>query len=305
MEEAMDRLEAMSILVAAAEAGSLSAAARRLGTPLTTVSRKVSELEAHLRTRLLNRSSRRLTLTDAGQSYVAACKRILDDVEEAERAASGEYSAPRGDLIITAPIVFGRLHVLPVVAAFLKAYPEINIRLVQADRTVNLAEDHVDLAVRIGELPDSSLVATRVGTIRRVVCGSPAYFAARGTPRHPSDLDTHDCIAFEGPASLSSWTFAKGKSETTVAIRSRLSVNTAEAAVDAAVAALGLTRVLSYQTADAVRADTLVLALEEFELTPWPVSLVYPAQRLLPLKLRAFIDFAAPRLKAALPGGAV
>lgn len=296
----MDRLDAMSILVAAADAGSLSAAARRLGTPLTTVSRKVSELEAHLRTRLLNRSSRRLTLTDAGQSYVAACKRILDDVEEAERAASGEYSAPRGDLIMTAPIVFGRLHVLPVVAAFLKAYPEINIRLVQADRTVNLAEDHIDLAVRIGELPDSSLVATRVGTIRRVVCGSPAYFAARGTPRHPSELAAHDCIAFEGPASLNSWTFAMGKSETTVAIRSRLAVNTAEAAVDAAVAGLGLTRVLSYQTAHAVRAGTLVLALEEFELTPWPVSLVYPAQRLLPLKLRAFIDFAAPRLKAAL-----
>jgi DNA-binding transcriptional LysR family regulator len=302
MEDAVDRLEAMSILVAAAEAGSLSAAARRLGTPLTTVSRKVSELEAHLRTRLLNRSSRRLTLTDAGQSYMAACKRILDDVDEAERAASGEYSAPRGDLTITAPIVFGRLHVLPVVAAFLKAYPEINIRLVQADRAVNLAEDHIDLAVRIGELPDSSLVATRVGTIRRVVCGSPAYFAARGTPQDPSDLEAHDCIAFEGPASLSSWSFAMGKSETTVAIRSRLSVNTAEAAVDAAVAGLGLTRLLSYQTANAVRAGTLVLALEELELTPWPVNLVYPGQRLLPLKLRVFIDFAAPRLKAALSG---
>jgi DNA-binding transcriptional LysR family regulator len=305
MEEAMDRLDAMSILVAVAEAGSLSAAARRLGTPLTTVSRKVSELEAHLRTRLLNRSSRRLTLTDAGQSYVAACKRILDDVEEAERVASGEYSAPRGDLIITAPIVLGRLHVLPVVTAFLQAYPEINIRLVQADRTVNLAEDHIDLAVRIGALPDSSMIATRVGTIRRVVCGSPAYFAARGAPQHPSDLEAHDCIAFEGPASLSAWTFATGKSETTVAIRSRLSVNTAEAAVDAAVAGLGLTRVLSYQSANAVRAGALALALEDFELTPWPVSLVYPAQRLLPLKLRAFLDFAAPRLKAALPGGAM
>ena len=301
----MDRLDAMSILVAVAEAGSLSAAARRLGTPLTTVSRKMSELEAHLKTRLFNRSSRRLTLTDAGQSYVAACKRILDDVEEAERVASGEYSAPRGDLIITAPIVFGRLHVLPVVTAFLQAYPEINIRLVQADRTVNLAEDHIDLAVRIGALPDSSMIATRVGTIRRVVCGSPGYFAARGTPTSPSELEAHDCIAFEGPASLSAWAFATGKSETTVAIRSRLYVNTAEAAVDAAVAGLGLTRVLSYQSANAVRASALALALEDFELTPWPVSLVYPAQRLLPLKLRAFIDFAAPRLKAALSPGAM
>ena len=148
----MDRLESMSVLVAAVEAGSLSAASRRLGTPLATVSRKVSELETHLGARLLNRSSRRLTLTEAGRSYFAACKRILDDVGEAERAAAGEYSAPKGELIITAPIVFGRLHVLPVISEFLKAYPEIDIRLVLADRVVNLLDDHVDLAVRIGEL---------------------------------------------------------------------------------------------------------------------------------------------------------
>ena len=209
----MDRLESMSILVTAVEAGSLSAAARRLGMPLATVSRKVSELEAHLKTRLLNRSSRRLTLTDAGRSYVAACKRILEDVGEAERAASGEYSAPKGDLIITAPIVFGRLHVLPVVTEFLKAYPDIDIRIVLADRVVNLLEEHVDLAVRIGELPDSSLVATRVGAIRRVVCGSPAYFAARGTPKHPSELGTHDCVTFEGLMSPDAWTFTIGKSD--------------------------------------------------------------------------------------------
>src|SRR6266702_1542574 len=149
----MDRLESMSILVAAVEAGSLSAAARRLGTPLATVSRKVSDLEAHLKTRLLNRSSRRLTLTDSGRAYIAACKRILEQVGEAERAASGEYSAPKGELTITAPIVFGRLHVLPVVLAFLDAYPEIDIRLIQSDRVVDLMEDHLDLAVRIGALP--------------------------------------------------------------------------------------------------------------------------------------------------------
>src|SRR5436190_4371274 len=160
----MDRLESMRVLVTAAETGSLSAAGRRRRIPLATVSRKVSELESHLRTRLLTRTRRGLTLTEAGRSYVAACKRILEEVGEAERTASGEYSAPRGDLIITAPIVFGRLHVLPVVTAFLEAYPEINIRMVQADHAVNLTEDHIDLAVRIGELPDSSLLATRVGT---------------------------------------------------------------------------------------------------------------------------------------------
>jgi DNA-binding transcriptional LysR family regulator len=296
----MDRLESMSTLMAAVEAGSLSAASRKLGMPLATVSRKVSELEAHLRTRLVTRTSRRLTLTDAGRSYVAACKRILEDIAEAERAAAGEYSAPRGDLIITVPIVFGRVHVLPVAIEFLKAYPDIDIRVVLADRVVNLQEDDVDLAVRIGELPDSSLIATRVGSIRHVICGSPAYFAARGTPKSPGELSAHDCITFDGLMSPDGWKFVVGKSIVSVAIRSRLTVNTAEAAIDAAVAAVGVTRVLSYQVASALRAGTLVLALRKFEPAPWPVSLVHAGQGLLPLKLRAFLDFAAPRLKARL-----
>ena len=296
----MDRLESMSTLLAAVEAGSLSAASRELGMPLATVSRKVSELEAHLRTRLINRTSRHLALTDAGRSYVAACKRILEDIGEAERAAAGEYMARRGDLTVTAPIVFGRLHVLPVAIEFLQAYPDIDIQLALADRVVNLQEDDVDLAVRIGDLPDSSLVATRVGSIRRVVCGSPAYFAERDTPKRPGDLSTHDCITFEGLMSPDAWKFAVGRSTVSVAIHSRLIVNTAEAAIDAAITGLGITRVLSYQVANALRAGTLALALREFEPTPWPVSLVYAGQGLLPLKLRAFLDFAAPRLKARL-----
>ena len=300
----MDRLESMSILLAAVEAGSLSAAARRLGTPLATVSRKVSELEAHLKTRLLNRSSRRLTLTDAGRYYVIACKRILEDVGEAERTTSGEFRAPKGDLIITAPIVFGRLHILPIVTEFLKAFPDIDIRLLLADRVVNLLEDRVDLAVRIGTLPDSSLVATRVGLIRRVVCASPAYFAKRGTPKNPGELRTHDCITFEGLMSAATWTFTVGKSDASVAIHSRLIVNTAEAAIDAAIAGVGITRVLSYQIADAMRAGALVVVLQAFEPVPWPVNLVYTGQRLSPLKLRTFLDFAAPRLKAELGQGA-
>jgi DNA-binding transcriptional LysR family regulator len=301
----MDRLQSMSIVLAAADAGSLSAAARRLGVPLASVSRKVSELEAHLGTRLFNRSVRRLTLTDAGRSYVGACRRILEDVEEAERAAAGEYSAPRGDLTITAPIVFGRLHVLPVAMDFLKAYPDIDIRIVLADRVVDILEDNIDLAFRIGELPDSSLVATRVGAIRRVVCASPAYVAARGTPRAPAELTSHDCIAFEGLTSPDSWTFRIGKSERPVAVRSRLVVNTAEAAIDAAIAGLGLTRVLSYQIAHAVRTNALAVVLQDFEPAPWPVSLVHAGARRLPLKLRAFLDFAAPRLKAELAQGPI
>jgi DNA-binding transcriptional LysR family regulator len=296
----MDRLEAMSILLAVVEAGSLSAAARRRGIPLATVSRKVSDLETHLRTRLLNRSSRRITLTDAGRSYVAACKGILEDVEEAERSASGEYRTPKGDLTITAPMVFGRVHVLPIVVEFLAAYPEIDVRIMLADRVANILEEDVDLAVRIGDLSDSSLVATRVGSIRRVVCGSPAYFAERGMPTSPSELGKHDCITFEGLTSPRAWTFTKGRSEVSVAIHSRLIVNTAEAAIDAAVAGIGVTRVLSYQIANAVRAGTIAVALQEFEPAPWPVSLVHAGQGLLPLKLRAFLDFAAPRLKARL-----
>ncbi|RWM22656.1 MAG: LysR family transcriptional regulator [Mesorhizobium sp.] len=296
----MDRLEAMSLFVAAVEAGSLSAAGRRFGIPLATVSRKVSDLERHLKTRLLNRSTRQLTLTDAGHAYLAACRRILDEVGEAERTAAGEYSAPTGELIITAPIVFGRLHVLPVVTGFLAAYPDVAIRLMLADRLTQLTEEHIDLAVRIGELPDSSLVATRIGSIRRVVCASPAYLAEHGTPETPQDLAAHSCITFEGLTAPAAWTFATGKTDLTVPIRSRLRVNTAEAAVDAAIAGVGLTRVLSYQITAAVRSGTLRTVLEAFEPQPWPVSLVHAGQGLLPVKLRAFLDFAAPRLKKRL-----
>jgi DNA-binding transcriptional LysR family regulator len=300
----MDRLEAMSALLAAVDAGSLSAASRKLGMPLATVSRKVSELEAHLRTQLLHRGSRRLTLTDAGRAYVAASRRILDEVGAAERAATGEYSAPRGDLIIAAPIVFGRLHVLPIVLDFLKAFPEIDIRLSLADHVVNLHEDRIDLAVRIGDLPDSSLIATRVGDIRRVVCASPRYFAAHGTPRRPEDLAGHECITFEGLTASDIWSFTSGKAARkaikSVAVHSRLVVTTAEAAIDAALADAGITRVLSYQAARPVRDGALVLALRAFEPRPIPVSLVHPGEPLLPQKVRAFLDFAAPRLRERL-----
>ncbi|RWO72752.1 MAG: LysR family transcriptional regulator [Mesorhizobium sp.] len=296
----MDRLEAMSLFVAAVEAGSLSAASRRFGIPLATVSRKISDLERHLNTRLLNRSTRRLTPTDAGQTYLAACRRILDDVGEAERTAAGEYSAPTGELAITAPVVFGRLHVLPVVTGFLAAYPDVDIRLTLADRITQLVEDHFDLAIRIGQLPDSSLVAIGVGAIRRVVCASPAYLAEHGTPTAPADLETHDCITFEGLASAASWSFIRGKAEIPVRVRSRLQVNTAEAAIDAAIAGVGLTRVLSYQIEAALRSGTLRILLQEFEPAPWPVSLVHAGHGLLPVKLRAFLDFAAPRLKGRL-----
>lgn len=297
----MNRLEAMATLLAAVDAGSLSAASRKLGVPLATVSRRVSDLEAHLRTKLLVRTSRRLELTEAGRSYVAACRDILASVDQAERTAAGEYAAPKGDVVVTAPIVFGRLHILPVIVAFLDTYPEINVRLMLTDRITNFIEDHVDVALRIGNLPDSNLIATRLGSVRRVVCASPAYLSAkRPAPMHPSDLEAHSCITFEGLMSPTSWSFSAGKSGISVAVRSRLVVNTAEAAIDAAIAGLGITRVLSYQIADALRARSLKIILEAFEPDPSPVSLVHAGQGMLPLKTRAFIDFATERLRRRL-----
>jgi len=297
----MNRLEAMSTLVAAVDAGSLSAASRKLGVPLATVSRRVSDLEAVLRTKLLVRTSRSLELTDAGRSYIVACRDILAAVDQAERTAAGEYAAPRGEIVVTAPIVFGRLHVLPVIVEFLMAYPDIDVRLVLTDRVTNFIEDHVNVALRIGALPDSSLIATRLGNVRRVVCASPAYLAAhRPGPSRPIDLEGHACITFEGLMSPTVWKFRNAKGEIPVAIKSRLVVNTAEAAIDAAVAGVGITRVLSYQIAEALRARTLKILLGGFEPEPSPVNLVYAGQGLLPIKTRAFVDFAVERLRRQL-----
>jgi DNA-binding transcriptional LysR family regulator len=296
----MDRLEAMSILLAVVDAGSLSAAARRLGMPLPTVSRKVAELEAHLRARLLHRTTRQLSLTEAGAAYVAACRRILDDVGEAERIATGEYGAPKGELAVTAPIVFGRLHIVPVVAEFLAQYPEIRIKLLLTDRVVHLMEEQIDVALRIGELPDSTLVASRVGTVRSVVCASPAYLAQRGVPAGPEALAAHDCIGFDVLESRRAWVFGDGKSTVSVPVIPRLEVNTAEAAIAAATLGVGLIRVLSYQVADAVGNGALGVILRDYEPAPLPVSLVHKGQTPLPRKLRVFLDFAAPRLRARI-----
>jgi DNA-binding transcriptional LysR family regulator len=299
----MNRLESMSILVAVVDSGSLSAAARRLGMPLATVSRKVGELESHLKTRLLHRTTRQLSLTDAGSSYVAACRRILEEIGEAERAATGEYAAPKGELVVTAPVVFGRLHVVPVVASFLAHYPEIKISLVFTDRVVHLMDEHADVAIRIGDLPDSTLMATGVGTVRRVICASPAYLATHGVPARPRDLAGHECITFQVLESKRAWDFGSGKSELSVPIHSRLAVNTAEAAIAAAVLGVGLVRVLSYQVADAIREKALCVVLDTFESAPSPVNLVHKGQAPLPLKLRAFLDFVTPRLRARISSG--
>ena len=290
----------MSILAAVVDAGSLSSGARALRMPLATVSRKVTDLESALGAELVLRSARGLTLTDTGTAYLEAARRILEDVAEAERVASGEFSAPKGVLSLTAPIVFGRLHVLPVVADFLKAHPDVDIRLEQTDRSVSLHEENFDLAVRIGALPDSSLIACRLGFVRQVVCASPDYLARKGVPERPDDLADHHCITFGNLMSPRHWRFGEGRAEISVQIRSRLVVNTAEAAIACAEAGLGLTRVLSYQIANAVNEGRLVTVLASFEPEPWPVSFVYPPRGLMPQKLRAFLSFATTRISEKL-----
>jgi len=294
----MDRFESMSVFVAVISAGSFSAASRQLRMPLPTVSRKVSELESHLKARLLVRSTRKLVLTEVGASYVDSCRRILAELAEADCSASGEYNAPQGELVVTAPVVFGRLHVLPVTAEFLATYPQVDVRLALADRPLNLIDEHLDMAVRIGAVPDSRLVALRVGQIRTVVCASPTYLSEHGVPKSPPDLLEHHCVTFAGLPDAEPWTFRTEH----VRVHSRLVVNSAEAAIDGAIAGVGFTRVLSYQIAEAVKAGTLTIVLKKFEPPALPASLIYKQETRLTAKLRAFIDFAAPRLRARLSG---
>jgi len=293
----VDRLDAMQVLVDIVAAGSLSAAARQLDMPLATVSRKLADLEAHLGTRLLIRSTRRLTLTEAGGAYIETCRRILEEIDQAEKLVAGEYTEPKGDLVVTAPVVFGRMHVLPIINDFLKAYPNINVRIILGDRWINLIEEHVDIAVRVGYLPNSNLVALPIGNARQVVCGSPGYFERHGVPAHPQDLLDHACVMFEGSLSFRDWMFSDGNKSVSVPIRNRLIVNSAEAAIDAAVAEIGITRVLSYQIAKQIRENKLQVVLDNFELAALPIHLVHTGQGRLPLKLRAFLDFASPRLR--------
>lgn len=296
----MDRFEAMRTLIAAVDGGSLSAASRALGAPLPTISRRVSDLEAHLGSQLVVRTSRKLLLTEAGAAYIASARRVLEELAEAERAASGEYRAPRGELLVTAPIMFGKLHVAPVVHEFLGAYPEVSVRLALSDGIMDLAEAHIDVAVRIGNLPDSTLIARRVGEVRWVTCASPAYLGKRGTPAVPAELANHDCIAYEGLEPWRDWLFTGPHGNETVIIRPRFSVSTADAVIAGAQAGLGIAYVMSYQAAASVLDGTLRPILAERSPPPRAVQLVHAARQHRPQKLRAFLDFVAPRLQQRL-----
>ncbi|MBX9925980.1 MAG: LysR family transcriptional regulator [Hyphomicrobiaceae bacterium] len=296
----MDRLEAMSTFVAVVDAGGFSAAARQLGTPLATVSRRVADLEKELGVQLLVRTTRNISLTDVGQDYVMSCRRLLDDLAEAERSVLGEYRAPKGTLAINAPVVLGRAYLAPIVVDFLQAYPEVDVDLRLGPSGGNLVEQHIDLAVRIGALPDSSMIALRAGEIRHVVCASPGYLARRGVPTHPDDLSAHECVTLTPHESAAEWVFTQNKRTSKYPVRSRLTVTTAETAVDAAIAGVGITHLFCYQVSKSIADGTLKLLMRDFEPPPLPVHFVYASGRHMPQKLRAFIDFVLPRLKAKL-----
>ncbi|WEJ88239.1 MAG: LysR family transcriptional regulator [Klebsiella huaxiensis] len=297
----MDRLSAMALLVKVTDLGSMSAAARALNTPLTTVSRNIAELENALGVRLLIRTTRKLTLTDVGADYVAAARRILEEVENAERQAVGEYQEPKGELTISAPIMFGRLHVLPVITEFLARYPQIRVRLLLSDRNANLVDEHVDLAVRIGALPDSGMVATRLGEMRIVTCAHPGLLEKHGTPERPRDLTMLPMIHIESPMPYSGWRFNTTEAQDRlVALAPMLSVTTPESAADAARLGAGVARLLHYQAIDGLVCGELKLIFQTMEPEPAPVHLLSNARDLAPLKLRKFIDFAAPALRRAL-----
>jgi len=302
----MDRIDAMRTFVTCVDRGSLASAARALGHSPATVTRAIALLEGRLGTRLLHRSTRALHLTQFGENFLATCRDVLTALDAVERGAAAEQEQPSGVLTITAPLRFGQLHVRPVVDAFLDANPAVQARLLLLDRVANLVEEGIDLAVRVAHLPDSNLVATRLGEVRRVLCAAPVYIEQYGAPRAPAALREHACIMERDGAEMELWRFASapGKSLLPISIRPRLVVNSASAAIDSAVAGHGITRVMSYQAAEAIAAGKLVVLLPQHEPPPIPVHLVQPSGGSATSKQRAFAAFAAPRLRQLLTNAA-
>ena len=286
----MDRIHAMQAFVAVADLQGFAPAARKLALSPSAVTRLVAGLEEHLGARLLQRTTRNVALTDVGARYLERIRRILADVEEAEGSVQAERSRPNGRLVVSAPVGFGRLHVSPVVSAYLSRYPDVSCELRLADRIVNLVEDGVDLAVRIGHLADSSLVARQVGAMRRIVVASPSYLKQHGEPKAPEAIVAHQTIQFGATAD---WRFVRDGQELRVDPAPRFITNSADAAIEHAEQGGGLTRVMAYQAASAIKHGRLKIVLAEFEQPVLPVHIVYPTSRLLSAKVRGFIDLVA------------
>ena len=298
----MDRIEAMRVFVAALDEGSLAGAGRRLGRSPAAVSRAIAFLEHHVGAELLHRTTRSLKLSEAGERYAAACRRILIDLEEADMSALGERSAPRGTLTLTAPPISGEEILRPIVDAFLDAYPAVSVNLVLLDRGANLVEEGIDVALRIGELPDSAMVAVRVGgDVKRVVVASPRYLAAHPRIVEPADLTRHSIVTTTH-FGQDAWVFPPASGAViarSIHFKPRLLVNSVRAALASAVDGQGVTRLYTYHVAERVRDGALEIVLRDAEPQPLPVHLITPRGRTSTPKVRAFLDFAAPRLRAA------
>ncbi|MCR4377477.1 MAG: LysR substrate-binding domain-containing protein [Rhodospirillales bacterium] len=296
----MDRLHEIEVFIAVAEAGSFTKAGARLRLSPPAVTRAISALEDRLGARVFNRTTRSLTITDVGQRFLESARRVLTDLDTAEKEAVGEAAMPQGHLTITASVTFGRSSLAPVVCDFLSQHPRVTASVLLLDRIVNLVEEGIDVAVRIGHLPNTNLIAKRIGAVHRVLVASPDYLEKCGAPTSPADLRFHSVISFTGLMPNREWRFLKGQKFGSVSLHPTFEVNDATAAIQAAEMGHGITVALSYMVNDQIRDKKLVPVLDTFALPPQPVHLVYPHARLVAPKVRAFIDYAAPRLKTVL-----
>lgn len=294
----MDRFSEMQIFVAVAECEGFAAGARKLKISPPAATRAVADLEHRLGIKLLNRTTRYVRVTDAGQRYLDDCKRILAQVTEADEAAIGINAAPRGHLVITAPVLFGRMYVMPCVVEYLQKYPDTEVSAMFVDRVVNMLDEGVDVALRVGELSDSSFKAIKVGTVRRVVCASPSYIEKYGLPQHPNDLSEHQIVVASSLSPNVEWRFLENKQAKIVRVKPRLTVTSNDAAIEAAVAGLGVTRLISYQIAPELQSGQLKILLSEYEFPALPIHILHREGRNSSTKVRAFIDLVAERLKA-------
>jgi DNA-binding transcriptional LysR family regulator len=294
----MDRLQSMTTFVAVVDSGGFASAARKLNLSPPVVTRAVAELEERLGLRLLTRTTRVVRVTDAGARFAEDCRRILADIDEAETTATGTHAAPRGTLAVTAPVLFGQLYVTPILVSYLQQFPHVDAQCLFLDRVVNVVEEGIDVAVRIGELPDSSLQAVRVGRVRRVLVASPSYLRTRGVPQRPEDLADHAIVSAVGLNPVSEWRFNDAGTAIVQRLQPRMRTTTNDSAIAAVLAGLGIARLLSYQVAEQVRSGALQPVLEAFEPAPLPVHVVHHEGRRATQKVRAFVDLAIERLRA-------
>jgi DNA-binding transcriptional LysR family regulator len=292
----MDRWQAMKVFVKVAETGGFAEAGRQLNMSPPAVTRTIAALEAAIGGKLLARTTRSVKLTEAGARYFEDCRRILSEIAEAEASAAGSYATPTGTLTVSAPVLFGQIYVMPILRDYLDRFSTVTGRALLLDRIASIVEEDIDVAVRIGHLPDSGNTAVRVGEVRRVVCGAPAYFEKHGTPKIPRDLAAHKLVATTGAWASTEWRFGRDQ-KTGVTVHPRLFCNSNEAAISAAIAGWGITRVLSYQIGPAMAEGSLVSVLSDYEEEPLPIHVVHREGRQASAKVRAFVDFAVEKLR--------